>query len=154
MQPYQQFAGVMEQFVRKFATRDRNEKFCYGVTVTQCYTLDMILNHGQMTMQRLSAELGLAISTLTRVVDILVRDGFIKRYQGEQDRRHVYVELTDKGKELAVKLKKCSEQIWRVVFDKIPKSKQSELIENIDLLHDILEEVNKQCCTPTRKQES
>jgi len=151
MQPYQQFASVMEQFVRKFATRDRNEKFCYGVTVTQCYTLDMIFNHAQMTMQSLSDELGLAISTLTRVVDILVRDGFIHRYQGEQDRRHVYVQLTEKGKELAVKLKARSEQIWQAVFDKIPKPKRSEIITNIELLHAVLEEVNKQCCTPTRK---
>jgi DNA-binding MarR family transcriptional regulator len=151
MQPYQQFAGVMEQFVRKFATRDRNEKFCYGVTMTQCYTLDSIFNHKTMTMQSLSTELGLAISTLTRVVDILVRDGFIHRYPGEQDRRKVYVELTEKGKQLAVKLKTCSEQIWHTVFDKIPKDKQSEIITNIQLLHSVLEEVNKQCCTPLRK---
>jgi DNA-binding MarR family transcriptional regulator len=141
----------MEQFVRNFATRDRNEKFCYGVTVTQCYTLDSIFNHGQMTMHNLSAELGLAISTLTRVVDILVRDGFIRRYPGEQDRRQVYVELTEKGKTLAVKLKACSEQIWQAVFNKIPKAKQSAIIEDIELLHTVLEEVNKQCCTPARK---
>ena len=151
MELHQQFANVMDQFVRKFSVRDRNEKFCYGVTMTQCYTLDSIFTRKSMTMQQLSDELGLAISTLTRVVDILVRDGFINRFPGEQDRRKVYVELTEKGKELAVKLKKCSEQVWRVIFDKIPATKRSEIIENINLLHDTIEEVNKQCCTTPRK---
>jgi DNA-binding MarR family transcriptional regulator len=147
MEPYQRFARGMGQFVKKFTIRDRNEKFCYGVTLTQCYTLESIANQKKMTMLQLSNELGLAISTITRVVDILVRDGFIQRYHGKQDRRNVYVELMDKGREMAEKLKVCSEQSWLGVFNQIPHSKRSRIIEDVELLYMILEEVNRKCCT-------
>ena len=147
MVSHKRFADAMSQFVRKFTVRDRNDKFCYGVTLTQCYTLDSIANHKKMTMQSLSGELGLAISTITRVVDILVRDGFINRYHGEKDRRNVYVELTDKGKEMAGKLKDCSEQFWLGIFNRIPKNKGSRMIEDIELLHNILEDLPKELRT-------
>ena len=147
MESHKKFAGVMGRFVRKFTIRDRNEKFCYGVTLTQCYTLDSIAAQKQITMQNLSKELGLAISTITRVVDILVRDGFVRRYHGEQDRRNVYVELTGKGREMTEKLKDCSEQFWFGIFNKIPKNKRSRIIEDIEFLHTVLEEVEQICCT-------
>ena len=149
MNSHKQFADVMGTFVRKFTVRDRNEKFCYGVTLTQCYTLDCISRHKKMTMQRLSSELGLAISTITRIIDILVRDRFIKRYHGEHDRRNVYVELTEKGKEMTGKLQDCSEQFWLRIFNRIPKNKRLRMIEDIELLRTILEEVDKTCCSNT-----
>ena len=149
MGSHKKFADIMSKFVRKFTVRDRNDKFCYGVTLTQCYTLDSISYHQKMTMQSLSGELGLAISTITRVVDILARDGFVSRYHGEKDRRNVYVELTDKGKDMAAKLTDCSEKFWLGIFNKIPKNKRSRMIEDIELLHTVLEEVDKTCCPDT-----
>ena len=100
-------------------------------------------------MQGLSNELGLAISTLTRIVDILVRDEFIHRYSNDQDRRKVYLELTEKGKEMAKKLKDCSEEFWYAIYNRIPNNKKTRIIEDLEILYNILEEMEKKCCTNT-----
>lgn len=51
-------------------------------------------------MNQLSERMSLARSTMTRVVDTLVRDGILERVRDREDRRLVEVQLTEKGKDL------------------------------------------------------
>ena len=90
--------------------------------------------------------MGLAVSTLTRIIDVLVRKEVITRRSSAQDRRKVCVELTEKGKDLAEKLNRCGEQFWQKIFSEIPEKKKAEIAENLKLLVSSLEKAEQTCC--------
>jgi len=143
---YQQFTATMIRFIKKIMAMDRAEKLCYGVTLSQAYTIGTIHEKEKLTMNELSQEMGLAISTLTRITDVLVRDDIVCRNQSVKDRRKVLVCLTDKGKELAEKLDKCGAQFWANIINGVPKEKREEVVENLRLLLNALEGADQACC--------
>ena len=141
-----QLAILMGRFIRKIITLDRNEKACHGVTLSQHHLIDVLYRKDTLTMNELSRELNLAVSTTTRIADILVRDGIITRYPSEQDRRKVCVTLTDKGLEVAEGLKECTERFWTKILTSIPDNKKKEISQNIKLLLNAMDEAEGVCC--------
>jgi DNA-binding MarR family transcriptional regulator len=61
---------------------------------------------GRFTMGELAEMLDVTPRTVTGLVDNLVRDGLVKRVDDPNDRRSVYAELTDQGRERI-------ETLWR-----------------------------------------
>ena len=87
----------------------------------------------------------LAASTMTRILDVLVRDGLVKRETDPRDRRSVLIELTEKGKGIALKLKKCTEEYLRAVFNNIPNDMQGDMVESLRILLRAIER-HPSCC--------
>ena len=141
-----QFIEIMSRFVQKIMAMDRAEKYCYGVTLSQAYVIDTVQRKEMVSMNELSQELGLAISTLTRIVDVLVRDDIVCRNPSQHDRRKVCICLTEKGKELARKLQNCSEQFWSKIYNAIPEIKQMQVTENLNKLLQAIGDADKTCC--------
>jgi DNA-binding MarR family transcriptional regulator len=142
----QQFSIIMTRFVQKIMALDRAEKVCHGVTLSQAYTIGTIYDKKMLTMNELSQELGLAISTLTRIIDVLVRDEIVCRYHCEEDRRKVNICLTDKGKELAKKLWNCSLKYWSNIYNLIPNDMKHEMTNHLKILLKALQETEETCC--------
>jgi len=137
---------IINQHMKRMLQVDRHEKACFGVTLSQHYVIDALERRKMLTMNALSQETGQAISTLTRVVDILVRDHLVDRHPSEEDRRKVCVQLTEKGEQLARKLKKCTETFWTHVLKSIPDEKKEKLIDCIRTLDDALDNTDMACC--------
>ena len=129
-----QLAIVMSRFIQRIITLDRNEKACHGVTLSQHYMIDALYRKNILTMNELSKELNLAMSTSTRIVDILVRDGIVSRHPSESDRRKVCIRLTEKGREIAEKLNACTQQFWANILNAIPNEKKKQISENMKML--------------------
>lgn len=138
-------AVVISQHFRKLLQIDRKETACHGVTLSQHYVIDALNRKNELTMNELSHEIGLAMSTLTRIVDGLVRNGYINRYPSELDRRKVCVILTDEGKKLANELLHCSQAFWTQVLASIPDEKKREMIESFRLLNEALDSTDSAC---------
>ena len=49
-------------------------------------------------MSSIAKELSVTVGTLTIAMNSLVKKGYVKRERGEEDRRVVYISLSDKGK--------------------------------------------------------
>lgn len=143
---YGRYSYLMGQLVRKLNLLNKDQKVCYGLTIPQCYTIETLGRKGKMTMNELSRELGTAISTVTRVVDLLVRDEVVGRSDNPEDRRKVCIELTEKGRELEQKLKKCSEDYSREILTAIPRGKRENVLESLELLNQAVDRVKKKCC--------
>jgi len=142
-------ARVMSRLFQKIIILDRNEKTCCGVTLSQHHVIEILSRQKTLTMNELSTELGLAMSTLTRIIDVLVRNGTVLRYPDQQDRRKVCVELSVAGKELAVKLNEVTHQFWAKVLALIPVEKKQAVVENLNDLLNVLEKVRETCCQKT-----
>jgi len=131
---FNDFSLLISQLIRKLNLLERDEKVCLGVTISQCYTIETLARKDKLSMKELSQEMGVAVSTMTRILDILVRDALAKRENNPKDRRSVCVQLTAKGKDIASKLKCCAEGYLKTIFDKIPGAKQEKVIEALNIL--------------------
>lgn len=141
-----QYSSLIGQLIRKLNVLNKEQKICYGLTPPQCYTIETLGQKCNQTMKELSQDMGVTVSTMTRVVDVLVRINIVTRKENPADRREVRIELTEKGKDLNLKLKDCSKNYSKEILNHIPQQKRKTILESLKLLNDAVETVKKQCC--------
>ena len=129
-----EFGELMSVMIRSFVALERSEIFNSGVTMSQCSTILAIGKKGSMTMNALSAWMNLATSTMTRIVDNLVRDGYIERGQDPQDRRVVQVTLTERGRQLFEAIMQIYHDYHRKIVERIPADELHKVVESLKLL--------------------
>jgi DNA-binding MarR family transcriptional regulator len=141
-----EFSRLVGTLIRSLSLLDRDQKVCCGVTVSQCCTVETLAQRGTLSMNKLSEEMGVAISTMTRVVDILVRDGVVARKGGREDRRRVYVQLTDKGAQLALRLRSCADEYGKLILCQVPPEERRSVLKALSLLNDAINRVRRGDC--------
>jgi MarR family 2-MHQ and catechol resistance regulon transcriptional repressor len=67
------------------------------LTPSQFAVLEALYHLGPLTQGEVSAKVLKSVSNLTTVIDNLERDGWVQRQRGREDRRLVYVHLTEAG---------------------------------------------------------
>ncbi len=140
------FREALSECYQRFNALQRDEKRCYGVTMSQCVTLEVLLGEGQMTVRRLAARLGLDTSTVTRVVDVLVRDELLVRRRDEKkDRRRVFVSLTANGRVLAGKLKQCGDDYCDRILSKIAPERRDDVVLALRMLVEAIDDLPAAC---------
>lgn len=137
---------MVRKLVRMFQLFERDQIKVHGFTTSQCYTLLEIARAGTVTMNDLSERMNLSSSTMTRILDNLVRDGYILRQRSDSDRRVVIVALTAQGEASAAKLNDSVNAYYRKVIESIPQGKLDEVLHSADLLTRAFEQSNPNCC--------
>lgn len=141
------FSLLIETLIKKLNLLNRDQKICCGITMTQCYTIETLSQKGMLTMNKLSREMGVTQSTMTRIINVLVRDDMAERKGNTKDRRQVFIELTNKGKKLSVKLKQCTEGYSKQVLNELPVKKRNNIISSLKILNTAVNKVHsKYCC--------
>lgn len=137
---------MVQKLVRMFQLFERDQIKIHGFTSSQCYSLIEILKSGNLTMNELSDRMNLDTSTMTRVIDKLVRDELIKRERDEADRRIVLVGLTEKGKEAALMLNSTVNEYYKKIISSIPEGTMDEVLRTVSILLRAFEKANPNCC--------
>ena len=146
----QEFGELLSVMIRSFAAFERSEIFCSGITMSQCSTILGIGKNGTMTMHALSEWMSLATSTMTRIVDNLVRDGYIARAQDPQDRRVVQVSLTEEGVKLFEAIMQIYHGYHRKIVESIPAGELHQVVESLTMLIEAIKKtppLDNQTCT-------
>jgi DNA-binding MarR family transcriptional regulator len=136
-----EFSMLVGHLVRNLNLLDRDQKLCCGITMSQCYTIETLAQEGTLVMNELSQQMGVTISTMTRVVDILVRDGVVSRRSNPTDRRKVRIELTAKGRDLARQLRCCVDQYSEQLLNQILPRHRRGVLKSLRLLADATEKM-------------
>ena len=92
--------AAMTHLVRLYQFRDRDKICCHDVSITQCNALEILVERGPSRSQALSAALMLDKSTTTRVIDALVKKGYVERLPDSEDARAVALTVTAAGRAL------------------------------------------------------
>lgn len=71
-----------------------------GITPSQLSALTTVVAEGRITLSQLAVAERVQPPSITRVVDVLVTDGYATRTQSEEDRRVAWVESTPTGRAL------------------------------------------------------
>lgn len=137
---------MVQKLVRMFQLFERDQIKVHGFTTSQCYTLLEIYKSGSLTMSELSDKMNLNTSTMTRVLDNLVRDKYVSRDKELSDRRIVVISLTDKGKNAALVLSRTVNDYYRRVIENIPEGQVDEILKSVGRLLSAFEKANPNCC--------
>jgi DNA-binding MarR family transcriptional regulator len=108
-----------------------------GITPSQLSALATIVAGGRITLSGLAEAERVQPPSITRVVDVLVTEGFATRTQSEEDRRVTWVAPTDEGRALveAVRRRRDAYLAQRLrsfsVEDRAVLARAAELLEQL-----------------------
>lgn len=104
-----------------------------GLVVSHGNILDILYdNNGKLTMKEISEGIHRSKSTVTQLVDKLLKAGYVKKESDVEDKRFSYIILTEKG----LSIKKDFKEISENVINKFFEGFNEEEIENLLLLLD------------------
>jgi DNA-binding MarR family transcriptional regulator len=112
--------AAVADLVRVYQFRDRDRICCHDISVTQCYALETLVEHGPLRLSGLAERLFLDKSTTSRVVATLVKKGYVEQGADAQDGRAIALSATRQGRRL------CT----RITDDLVDQQKQ--LLQDLD----------------------
>jgi DNA-binding MarR family transcriptional regulator len=118
----------------------------YGVTSSQGEALLAFSEGSRASMNELSRSLGLANSTMTRMVENLVARGLVRRMEDDQDRRIVRVALTSEGRALQGSLKEARREIQRLIMTGLRAEDRIMVLKALEKLNAASEMAMRECC--------
>lgn len=125
---------LLQKTVRTLQMLEREQIRVHGFTSSQCYILLEIHKHGILSINEISDKMRLEISTITRIMNNLVRDQLILRTRATHDKRVVEAVLTDKGKEAAKELQASIVNYYKEVILNLPRGHVREVMNAVELL--------------------
>lgn len=114
---------------------------CYGLTVPQIICLYEIYDKGIITLSILSKGVYLSMSTLVGIIDRLEEKGLVKRTRDIKDRRSIFIDITEKGKEFVSSSPYLLHNRLNENLKALSENKQIALANAVDLLVDLLKDL-------------
>ena len=126
--------NLMEEITRGFHVLEKNVSVSCGITPSQWSTLLAFDDKNVLKMNELSKRLALATSTMTRMIDNLVKEGLVERKPDFADRRLVMVHLTKEGKRLTQRLHKLQSEYFNTLLDHIDADTRGQVVTSLNNL--------------------
>lgn len=128
---------IMQQM--DFHSRRLNK--CYGLTVPQIACLYEIYENGLMTISTLSKKVYLSMSTLVGVIDRLEEKEFVHRTRDIKDRRIIYIDISEKGKNFVRAAPYLLHNRLNENLRALEENEQINLANSINLLVNLLKDI-------------
>lgn len=103
----------------------------YGLSLSEFGALELLYHKGPQTIQDIGKKVLLTSGSMTYVVDQLVKKELASRKPCEEDRRVVYVQLSEMGKLLLDKIFPSHEELISELFSSLSQEQIIELTENL-----------------------
>ncbi|MCT4607560.1 MAG: MarR family transcriptional regulator [Marinisporobacter sp.] len=96
----------------------------YGNILTVLYD-----NDGKLSMKEIGKIIGKDKSTITALVNKLLKLGYVERERSQGDRRVTYIILTEKGKEIEGKFNDISKKVYLTAYKNFSKEEKGILLK-------------------------
>ena len=147
-----QFGKLLLSVVRAVDRLQRDEICCGDLTLQQFDTLKWISIAERSTLGSVAQELEIDLSTASRNLTRLEKQGYVSKVRDESDARTVILRLTIKGKR-ALSTLSCDERdALAAVYDRISAARREEVLAGLTALAEALEETQApaaESCCPT-----
>jgi DNA-binding MarR family transcriptional regulator len=145
------FAELLSGVAREIRHRQASEVCCGDLTLEQFQTLRAVSAADRPTIGALSAALRVDLSTMSRNVTVLERNGYLLRSRSSEDGRVVHVGITGKGCR-ALETLSCDERdVLKDVYQRLPPAERPKVLKALEILRTCLEETEDaaaECCPP------
>lgn len=142
---------AMTDLIRIYQFRDRDRVGYHGLTITQCYVLQLLLRRGPSTLNTLVAEMRLDKSVLSRVVDVLERKRAVRRTVNPDDGRSALIQITPSGSSTYLKAEADVVDEYVDVMSDFPAPVRRQMI---DLIGSLTQALLAREITPVEDPES
>jgi DNA-binding MarR family transcriptional regulator len=109
-------------------------KLCGGVSEKELFIIVFVGKNESVKMSEIADSLNAPLSTLTSIVDKLVDNEYLMRYNWQEDRRVVKVALAKKGKKSYLTFMKQKNKNANKVLNQFTESEQDILISYLTKL--------------------
>lgn len=116
------------------------EKMHSDITTDQFSTLQYIRHHEYCTSTQIAQAFGIGKSAVTAQINRLVKKEFIKRIRDKQDRRNVFLYVTDRGQHV---IESTEQVLYQVIGNKLSHFDEREIesfIHSLEKLADLMED--------------
>ncbi|MEW6193175.1 MAG: MarR family transcriptional regulator [Bacillota bacterium] len=114
--------------------------FChYELTIPQLGVVSVLRKKGEAKVSEISEELKLKDSTVSGILDRLEAQGFVERTRGKDDRRVVYVRLSNEFKALHGDLLAKLNEYMDVLLSNAGEEDLNKILDGLETLKKILE---------------
>lgn len=150
------FAELLSAVAREVTLRQASDVCCGDLTLEQFQTLRALSASDELSIGALSARLRVDMSTMSRNVTVLERNGYLLRARSAEDARVVHVRLRAKGKRALESLRCDERDVLRDVFQRLPVTERTAVLEALETLQSCLRESagGGVCCSPARPGKS
>jgi len=111
----------------------------YGVTVDQWTVLKNLNKAANVSQKELAKLCGKDQPTLTRIIDLLVKKGFVERMLHESDRRSFVVQLSKKGQQKVAQLEPNVREIRMKAWENLDENDFEHLQRILNTIYKNLE---------------
>ncbi|MGM0883227.1 MAG: MarR family winged helix-turn-helix transcriptional regulator [Bacillota bacterium] len=119
----------IQKFIRIFGLLEQNVTPCgFPLSVSQVFSLQELENTS-MSITELAQELHLERSSVSRLVDGMVKEGFIRRDINEFNRREMVLSLTEKGTRTLNQVREQSIKFYQDILGDVSDNDQTLIIE-------------------------
>lgn len=125
---------MTRELVKSLSLLDRDRASCCGVTMAQCHAIVEIGSLERVAPSVLAEILRLDRSTVTRLVDSLEAQEFLKREKDSTDRRSQVLALTEKGEKFFRATEETMEEFYASIISKIPEGERGALLSGIRVI--------------------
>jgi len=124
-----------------------------GLTDAQFNILNLIgLSHGPMDQLALTERLLVGKSSVSIVLNRIVKAGLIRREEHARDRRRVVLVLTRPGRELWRKIAPRYEAGVREIFSTLPRKRRDAFLDDLETLYAALKSSTGDTASPALRE--
>ena len=131
-------------FVRAFGLHRGEETPCgQPIGVADAYVLMELERDTELSQRDLVERLNLAKSTVSRLINQMMKKGWVERSRHPVDKRVWLCRLTAEGKKLAGNVTQARTEKFTNILDQIPPEKQGEILNSLHVLVEATRDANK-----------
>lgn len=123
----------------------------YGLTGPQLAVIKILAQLGDLSLSNLSERIRAQNSTVTGIIDRMVREDLVKRERSVEDRRIVLIRLTEKGQRLASEISLEPMEIFRQALEDVPRRDVEQLFRVLDTVQSRVREIVGDAEAPTEE---
>jgi len=104
----------------KRVTQNWNKRMVHQLTYPQFKMLFKLEKHGPQKVSQLAEALCITSGAVTGAADRLLSEGYIERTRAEDDRRVVYIQITEEGRQITHQVMEDQKETIAMFFGSLP----------------------------------
>ncbi len=106
-----------------------------GIVTSHGDIIYALIQKPKMTMAEIAAKIGKDKSTVTALVDKLVKLGYVSKERGTEDTRIIYVTLTRKGLDLKPVFDEISQKVLDVFYADVSEKEKEGIFQILNKIY-------------------
>lgn len=129
-------SSLMNSVLKNIILLNKEMELHFGMSSARILTLLAFTEKITMKMNELSNAMSLTTSTSTRMINGLVKKGFVERGHDQFDRRLVVVGLTSKGNKVTKDIKEFRDKYFDSIKEMVEGDGKEDMISSLKILID------------------